>query len=468
MPGCQLLDDFGASIGLAPDETNYMFAMIMAYPLGALFRLIPYSMPTVRHLVGGGIGLALGIFCFDLAIFHLFACGLITWLMIFVLKGQRPMIPFVFVMTYMTAMHAYRLWTDYKGWKMDVTGPHMILTQKLVNLVFCVYDGTRPEKDLLPEQLKLRLKKMPTLLELFGHVFLFTGLFAGPMHHVSHYISFIEGNNRPSKEVVKADGTKETVYEPVPWNILGVVGKVLFAFFMISFKFWPGMLGLNTEILALLEDSFIAKVSVIQIFWHLYFSSLVRRCTYYFGWIFGDGANNLAGLGFAGYNDDGSANFNLISNVNVYKVETATNLRTILSEWNIQTQKWLRYVVYDRTKSVFWTMFLSGLWHGLYPGYMMTFITAAFITEAARKVYKACPDVPGWFLPIWKIGCWMLTQFFLCYMVGPFVALDFWSSLQLWGRFYFMGHVLVAAVLILPLKPYKREHKVVDVTKKLT
>jgi hypothetical protein len=52
------------SSGLRIDELNYVACLLLAYPLGLLFRFIPHSQETVRHLFGTVIGLGFGYFCF--------------------------------------------------------------------------------------------------------------------------------------------------------------------------------------------------------------------------------------------------------------------------------------------------------------------------------------------------------------------------------------------------------------------
>lgn len=71
--------------------------------------------------------------------------------------------------------------------------------------------------------------------------------------------------------------------------------------------------------------------------------------------------------------------------------QLGTNFRDCLNNWNIGTNFWLRFVVYERTSKKYATILtfsLSALWHGFYPGYYLTFATGALFVEAARKVSK--------------------------------------------------------------------------------
>ena len=68
--------------------------------------------------------------------------------------------------------------------------------------------------------------------------------------------------------------------------------------------------------------------------------------------------------------------------------QTATSLKVLVDNWNIQTGVWLRRVCYSRApfSPTFLTYMLSALWHGYYPGYYLTFVSAAFFTLAGRCV----------------------------------------------------------------------------------
>ncbi len=66
------------------------------------------------------------------------------------------------------------------------------------------------------------------------------------------------------------------------------------------------------------------------------------RTKYYFVWLLVESVNNLTGLGFSGYNKEGKAEWNLVTNVHVLDIELATSLRGVVSGWNALTANWLR------------------------------------------------------------------------------------------------------------------------------
>ena len=67
-------------------------------------------------------------------------------------------------------------------------------------------------------------------------------------------------------------------------------------------------------------------------------------------------------------------------------LQTATSLKEVVDNWNIQTNLWLRYVCYERLRSRLPVFALSAFWHGFYGGYYVMFFTAAFFIETGRHV----------------------------------------------------------------------------------
>ena len=55
-----------------------------------------------------------------------------------------------------------------------------------------------------------------------------------------------------------------------------------------------------------------------------------------------DSVNNLAGLGFNGYDKLGRARWDMVTNVFAWDVELALNIRDIMTRWNALTSNWMR------------------------------------------------------------------------------------------------------------------------------
>lgn len=47
----------------------------------------------------------------------------------------------VVAMAYLSCIHIHRQYYDYGSYSVDITGPLMIITQKVVSLAFSIHDG---------------------------------------------------------------------------------------------------------------------------------------------------------------------------------------------------------------------------------------------------------------------------------------------------------------------------------------
>ncbi|KAL6082262.1 hypothetical protein STEG23_013099, partial [Scotinomys teguina] len=150
-----------------------------------------------------------------------------------------------------------------------------------------------------------------------------------------------------------------------------------------------------------------------------------------------DAVHNAAGFGFSGVDEDGHFCWDLLSNLNIWKIETATSFKMYLENWNIQTSTWLKCVCYERVP---WyptalTFILSALWHGVYPGYYFTFLTGVPVTLAARAVRN---NYRHHFLSskarkvAYDVVTWAATQLAVSYTAAPFVMLAVEPTISLY------------------------------------
>lgn len=99
-------------------------------------------------------------------------------------------------LVYLSLVHAHRVFYDTGTYTLDITGPLMVITQKVTLLTFSIHDGfTRNENDLTKSQKFHAIKTLPTTLEYFSYMLHFQGLMAGPLVFYKDYIEFIEGKN---------------------------------------------------------------------------------------------------------------------------------------------------------------------------------------------------------------------------------------------------------------------------------
>lgn len=127
--------------------------------------------------------------------------------------------------------------------------------------------------------------------------------------------------------------------------------------------------------------------------WYIYLLSFTSRLKYYGAWYLTEGACILSGLGYNGLDENKQPRWDRLTNVGPLALETAQNTRAYLENWNMNTNKWLKNYVYLRVtpkgkkpgfRSSMATFGTSAIWHGISPGYYLTFITASFVQTVAK------------------------------------------------------------------------------------
>nr|QFF91377.1 lysophospholipid acyltransferase 2-like 1 isoform 2 [Potamotrygon motoro] len=371
---------------------------------------------------------------------------------------------FVFAFGYLTLCQVSRVYLfDYGRYSADFTGPMMIITQKITSLAFEIHDGmARKEEHLTPAQKSLAVRTMPSLLEYLSYNCNFMGILAGPFYTYKDYIAFIEGRILPRKSTV-VNGKGDEQYDnaelsPVPAVLCKLlVCGISLAFHLTVTNIFPVAYNI--------DETFVTTASLLSRVFYLYFSLMAARPKYYFAWSLADAINNAAGFGFNGYDEQGNARWDLISNLNIVNIESATSFKMFIDNWNIQTARWFKRVCYDRCHyhPTIATFILSAMWHGVYPGYYMTFLTAIPITLAARAIRN---NFRNYFIrtPAFKlfydIVTWIATMIAISYTVAPFVLLSVEPSLKFYRSWYYCFHVLpLLVILVLPIKPRRKEYE---------
>ncbi|CAL1530166.1 unnamed protein product [Lymnaea stagnalis] len=142
-----------------------------------------------------------------------------------------------------------------------------------------------------------------------------------------------------------------------------------------------------------------------------------------------------------------------MSNVFVWKIETATSLKVYLDNWNILTTHWLRHVCYMRAPflNTLLTFILSALWHGLFIGYYVTFVSAAFFVEAGRKIRQNIRPLfqsSRTLKIVYEVISFLGTQIGLAFLVLSFVILHWEPTIRFHSSFYWCCHIVIGLILI--------------------
>ncbi|CAB1321277.1 unnamed protein product, partial [Coregonus sp. 'balchen'] len=246
----------------------------------------------------------------------------------------------------------------------------------------------------------------PSLIEYLSYNLNFFSILVGPCSHYKDYIDFIEGRHVQRRlRRLSGSNTGQNGFEkvPEPSPVAAVTRKLLICgvcmvLFLTLTKAFPVTYNVDSHFVN--EAPFLTRLT------YAFFSIQAARPKFYFAWTLADAINNAAGYGVKGVDETGQVSWDLISNLSIWGIETATSFKKFIDNWNIQTGVWLKTVCYDRAPCypTALTFILSALWHGVYPGYYFTFITAIPITLAARTLG-------------YGRRTWAANQLYICYTV---------------------------------------------------
>uniref|UniRef100_UPI00398E35B9 lysophospholipid acyltransferase 1-like isoform X1 n=1 Tax=Pristiophorus japonicus TaxID=55135 RepID=UPI00398E35B9 len=470
--GSRVLHPISVLFNVPLDQVNFAVCQLFALFAAFWFRL--YLSPSragtvVRHVVITMIGIYVAIFCFGWYSLHIFIeVSLCYCIMTTANVSNIHRYSFVAAMSYLTLCQISRVYIfNYGLLATDFSGPLMIVTQKITSLAFQLHDGLgRKDEELTTEQRRLAVSVRPTLLEYCSYHLNFLGILAGPTSSYKDYIAFIEGNHINVKLI--EEHWKQRGYHkfPDPSPLRAVANKTVITFVCLI---WFTGVTKNFPISYNADDKFISEACFFWRLCYLFISVHASRPKYYFAWTLADAINNAGGFGFNGLDTNGNLRWDLLSNLNIWNIETATSLKMCLDNWNIQTAAWLKSVCYDRAPyfPTALTFILSALWHGVYPGYYFTFLTAILITLTARAMRS---NFRHYFLSskrmkiVYDIVTWACTQLALCYISTPFLLLAVEPTIKFYKSMYFHFHILCALVLpVLAMKNLKCVEKVAQI-----
>lgn len=205
------------------------------------------------------------------------------------------------------------------------------------------------------------------------------------------------------------------------------------------------------------DPNFISSTPFYSRMLFAYVSLIGVRTKYYFAWTISEGGNNVAGLGFNGFDENNKEQWDLTVNVMPLSTEFAPSLRDALGYWNIQTSKWLRRACYERIPyyPLVFTNLFSAFWHGFYPIYYLSwplFILAVLSSRKVRKVVRPHFQHSAKMQRTYDFLTTVTTIITFIYITIPYTMLDMSAGIRYWKSLYFSGHFLLLLVLVVPFK----------------
>lgn len=399
----------------------------------------------------------MGYFVFGGQMIHSLVTTTVVYLMLTLLPRSIARHAVVtFALVYVSVSHIYRMYVDYLGWSLDFTGPQMLLTLKFTFYAFDLNDMYRTkeeiakmDKALASHVEKSRLLYVPSALQYYSYMFWYGTFLAGPTLCPRQHFEFVDMSVFPEKTVPGGS-----------W-LRGIL-TLGYGFLMATGVLIQGSL---LPVSWLLTPEYAARSFVFKML-YLWISSSLQRCTYYFAWLLAEGQCIISGMGFNGIDAAATKKsgktvykWDRASNVRPLALETATSIKEVTENWNLGADRWLRYYIYLRLPHPFsaWAMYItyvaSAFWHGYYPGYYVTFVTAAFATEFFRGVFRKIRPhfmlADGQHNWTYAILSRCVTTYTLSYTFVGFLLLSWERIWHLYSVLYFHGHIFFFTCLFL-------------------
>lgn len=406
-------------ININPNAIVYAFFILSTYPLSLFYKKwIGYTF--LKHIFSILVGITMCYCIFSLfELLHIIIPSVLSVIITHYVnpKYKPDLIVFGGCILYLSALHIHRLLVSFHLWTVDISGVMMLLVIKLTSYS-C--DVVRLRKN--------NINSVSTFgfwnwIEWFGYIFYFPILLTGPTLSFEEYknVSSSNEDDPALKEIESENEQSNALLTSLGTFILLIIGMKFFQATYLCGDAFGGR-------------SFFAKLCI------MYITIFLIRCKYYFAWSFSKASCIASGV-----------NTIAATNVNIVNVETATNLRTVLSNWNICSANWLKQYVYMRvieekysaTIAIFMTNLVSACWHGFYPGYYLTFFSSGLLTELGKSIRKKITPFFSESNFAYNILCTLSVSFMLAYMAIPFQVFGISETYYAWKNLYFIGHILM-------------------------
>ncbi|KAF9990217.1 lysophospholipid acyltransferase [Mortierella antarctica] len=454
------------AVSFPEDQLRCLSALLLSYPLALAFRLLPNN-PNLKHTVSVLTSFFMIVVIVDdlVGLMHLLGASIAVWRIMGAVQGKwGPRLVFLGVMLHMSVSHLLRQFHDYRGYKLDHTGPQMILTMKLTSWAFSVYDGRRNPKELSRYQQDHAVLSFPSLLHYLSYVFFFPSVLVGPSFEYMDYIRFVELTQFRDPKTGK-----------IHWPAGRVRSSMRTFFFAMIALACLAVVGPKLDVLWTIEPAWKALPWILR-FGYVQLAAFAARFKYYAVWKLAEGACVMAGFGYNGQDPKtGEARWDATSNINVWAYETGQSIKTLADSWNMGTNKWLKHSVYFRVVAsgakpgaleTFATFGVSALWHGFYPGYYLMFASAAMALTAGKLLRthlrpRFVSASTGKTPLLYNMLGMVLTQATINTLSMSFLLLTFKDSIEVWKNLYFVVHLGIIAITVLVpvLFPVKRKSK---------
>ncbi|CAI9741420.1 Hypothetical predicted protein [Octopus vulgaris] len=427
-----------SGVGVPDDSVRMFLSLLAGYPLAFMYRGLLYGRSsTLQHIYFIICGVYMGYFNFGIDVLHSFVNLILIYLLTRIGAGRWWSLPAAFLIN--TGYLVLGFASSSKNgeyYRIEWTTSHCVLILKLTGVVADLYDGSKPEEKLSPDQKETAIKKTPTILELMGHCYFFGAFLIGPQCSIRRYLTLVKGG-------FAGRGDK------VPNSVAAGLTKLIVGLFYILTMLIL-MLITPTDYFFIKDfyDLFLPIKCLYIIVWGRYVLSRYIAC-----WHISEGICILTGLPYNGEDEKGNPTWNSMENIKLYEFETSFSLYGLTKAFNVQTSTWMVKYLMKRLRflgnkelSKFITFAYLALWHGLYTGYFNTFFLEFMMITAetfilSRLKGRIGPLPSGRLNSVWL---WVFFRLFYCqffwgYALVSFELLQFKKYMMVYSSFQGQG-----------------------------
>lgn len=443
---------------MSPDELTYLAILLSSIPVGFLFK---NASPHVKQYGGAAVGVLLTLATCHVHVVHSVITILGTWL---ILKLSPRSCHFLVLGWTFSYLLFFRTVTYFE---IPVPTPftnavQLLLTLKLVSLAnevqeFCQHKKQDVTSFSKPSAINV-IPKIPSLLEMFLYSYCYIGLMTGPFYRYRTYNDWLH----------QIDSTSIPSWKPLVTRLK--VAPIYGVMFLIVSSYFPLDYVKN--------DEFYDRAFLYRLFYMvpIFF---VFRMRFYVAWIFAEcgciaaafGAYPVAAKSRSGggptveyavleRNAEGEKveiayDYETVKNIDCRGADFCVKVKDGMRYWNMSVQWWLAQYIYKNAPirsfvaGNAWTMLISAYWHGIHPGYYLSFLTIPLCLAAEgameaglrRHLSDSGKMIFDWIH-------WFLKMRAYDYMCMGFVLLTFSDTVRYWRSIYFLVQVLAVALLV--------------------
>ncbi|XP_015269915.1 PREDICTED: lysophospholipid acyltransferase 7 [Gekko japonicus] len=444
---------------MSPEEITYLTVLLISIPIGFLFKK---GGLRTKKFGGAAAGLLLVLATCHIHALHSLVTILGTWLIISLSPRSCHYLTLGWTFSYLLFFRtvAFFRFPDPTPYTNAI---QLLLTLKMVSLANEVQEFTQAKKQEVASFTKSSvigmIPKMPGLVEILCYSYCYVGLMTGPFYRYGTHYDWL---NQPDSSAIPSWQPLLSRSKMIP--IFGVAFLVVSHFFPLDY---------------VRSDAFYERGLPFRLFYMMPIF-FVFRMRFYVAWLCAEcaciaaafGAYPVAAKSRSGGGPtveyeplsrpaDGEVSsitydYETIKNIDPHGTDFCVKVKDGMRYWNMTVQWWLAQYIYKSApvrsyvmRSA-WTMLISAYWHGIHPGYYLSFLTIPLCLAAEGAMESGLLkrlSPAGRLFGDWVQ--WFLKMRAYDYMCMGFVLLTFEDTVRYWSAIFYCIHVGAVAFFLL-------------------